>query len=136
MTHQEKINWMANYAVKNKVVLDLEGEVGFGRECVGITMGGTYPDYVWYDDEYERIDNNGNVWTPKNAYHKHECVAVLGRGEEAEAQLYEWLKWFDNNGFVVERTANVNAKNLYPFELLMGKHEHFRMVRKGCNDGK
>ena len=99
MTREEKFNWMAIYCAKNNLALTVEGECGFGRECVGVLSGDTYPDYEWSDARYNRIDDNGEVWTPKDAYHKHPCVAVLGRGEEAEDQLYQWLKWFDNNGF-------------------------------------
>ena len=95
---------MAVWAARNGLQLVLEGECGFGRECVGVLADGKYPDYEWYDAEYtERVDQNGEVWAPKDAYHKHPCVAVLGRGEPAEVQLYEWLLWFDANGFVLER---------------------------------
>jgi hypothetical protein len=45
MTHEEKIQWMAMWAVKHGVTLKLEGECGFGRECVGILAGDVYPDY-------------------------------------------------------------------------------------------
>ena len=102
MTHTDKISWMYDWCKKNGLSLQLEGTCGFGRECVGVVVHDTYPDYHWYDDvTYKRIDNNGRVWAPHNAYHKHDCVAVLGRGEEAEAQLYEWLRWFDENNFYV-----------------------------------
>lgn len=136
MTHEEKIQWMAMWCAKNKATLNLEGECGFGRECVGILLETNYPDYEWWDEKtYERIDPNGDVWTPADAYHKHPCVAVLGRGEEAEAQLYEWLKWFDDNGFKAE-VNNLEGDDLRdvmkeagPLAFLMGKHKTFRMVR-------
>lgn len=81
---------MAVWSAKNNLKLELQGECGFGRECVGVSAYGTFPDYKWYDKEtLERADKNGNVWVPENAYHKHPCVAVLGRGEIAESQLYE-----------------------------------------------
>lgn len=129
MTHDEKIAWMKEWAFHNKVVLELEGECGFGRECVGILVHGAYPDYKWYDDHYERLDNNGDVWLPEDAYHKHPCVAVLGRGEAAEAQLYDWLKWFDENGFAVEVTTNESLRNLHMIELMMGRATVKRMVK-------
>lgn len=130
MEHQDKINWMAQYAAKHGVALTLQGECGFGRECVGILVGDSYPDYEWTDEEtWDRIDNNGDVWTPDDAYHKHPCVAVLGRGEKAESQLYEWLKWFDDNGFVIERGSVKRARPFDAIELLMGKHLYCRMVR-------
>ena len=123
---------MAEFAMKNKAAITLEGECGFGRECVGLLVNGTYPDYEWTDENYDRVDPNGDVWTPENAYHKHPCVAVLGRGEEAEAQLYEWLKWFDDNGFVADEVANTKT-NLHPIELMMGKATEKRMVKRVAN---
>ena len=94
------ILWAHNHGVR----LELEGEVGILRKCVGIIADVVgYPDYRWYDKDYNQIDNNGDVWIPDDAYHKHPCVAVLGRGEQAERQLYDWLQWFDENNFVIEQ---------------------------------
>lgn len=129
MDHKEKIDFMIKWCHKNKVRLELEGKCGFGRECVGITSEGTYPDYQWDNDDYERIDNNGDVWIPEDAYHKHTCVAVLGRGENAESQLYDWIKWFDHNNFTVEVVdcpENIND----PVLVMMGRHKHHRMIKK------
>jgi hypothetical protein len=97
------------------------------RECVGILKSGNYPDYAWYDKDYEQIDKNGDVWTPEDAYHKHPCVAVLGRGKGAEAQLFDWLKWFDENNFKIE-TGSQPVK--HQIELLMGKGRFVRMVKQ------
>lgn len=131
MDHKEKLDWMAQWCAKHGVALELKGECGIGRECVGITKLGSYPDYQWYDDTtYERIDANGSVWAPQDAYHKHDCVAVLGRGEEAESQLYDWLKWFDENGFVVETGSVVRDRPFDIVEVLLGKHIFVRMVKK------
>ena len=131
MTHNKKITWMALWAVKNNCQLSLEGHVGFGRECVGIIADGNYPDYAWYNsDSYEREDKNGDVWRPNGAYHKHDCVAVLGRGEAAEAELYEWLKWFDRNNFKIE-TGSLPIKKGFAgqMQIMMGQHVYARMVR-------
>lgn len=132
MEHQEKIQWMINWAHKNKVILNLEGECGFGRECVGIIASNQhYPDYEWYNEEsWERIDNNGEIFFPKDAYHIQPCVAVLGRGENAESQLYDWLKWFDDNGFIVKVVDNPNFKKGDVIGLIMGNNKHARMVKK------
>jgi hypothetical protein len=131
MKHKEKIDWMIKWAHENRLRLELEGECGFGRECVGVCADIVgYPDYEWSDDEtYERLDKNGDVWTPKDAYHKYPCVAVLGRGPIAEGQLYEWLKWFADNNFTVE-TGMSKKKNYHPIEIIMGKHQYARMVRQ------
>lgn len=128
MTREEKLNWMACWTANHACTLALEGECGFGRECVGILVGESYPDYEWHDDNtYERLDNNGDVWIPPDAYHKHPCVAVLGRGEEAESQLYEWLKWFDDNGFKIESGFVPNVRD--PILMMLGKHKYQRMVK-------
>lgn len=132
MNHQEKIDWMINWAHKNKVRLELEGECGFGRECVGIIVNNIYPDYHWYDDDYNEIDQNGEIWIPENAYHKHPCVAVLGRGEKAEEQLFEWLLWFDENKFIIEVGFQPEAKikKMGLIEILFGKHQYARIRKR------
>ena len=128
---QERLSWMATWAAVNGLKLELEGECGLGRECVGVTAGEIYPDYEWWSKEdYERIDNNGEVWTPPDAYHKHPCVAVLGRGEEAERQLFDWLKWFDENGFKLETGDQDVDPDLGVVGFLMGKHRFARMVKR------
>lgn len=130
MTHEEKIQWMAVWAAKNGLQLNLEGECGFGRECVGVSTEGHFPDYEWHNEEtWERADQNGDVWTPADAYHKHPCVAVLGRGEGAESQLYDWLKWFDDNGFKLETGEQPVDPKLGVIGLLLNKHRYARMVR-------
>jgi hypothetical protein len=130
VSHAEKIAWMYNWARSNGAELQLQGQVGFGRECVGITISGAYPDCIWFDDEFNRLDQNGDIWEPEDAYEKHSCVAVIGRGEKAESQLYDWLRWFDANGFVVETGMvkdNEGSHSLYTF--LYGWYS--RMVKKG-----
>ncbi len=120
MTHQEKLAWIQAWADECKphnVVLQLEGYCGAGRECVCIGVNGEAPEYFWYNDGYsekphQRADLNGHVWIPKDAYHRADCLAVLGRGKAAEIQLYSWLQWFDKNEFKLEI------------------HEHPRMVRQ------
>ena len=110
-----------------------DSEVGFGRPCVGISVNGSYPDYEWTETDlsFERIDNNGEVWCPEDAYHKHPCIAVLGTGEKAEAQLYEWLKWFDDNDFKVEVSINESMQGVTdPIMLIMGRHQNKRMVKQ------
>lgn len=130
MTHLEKLEWMRDWAKKNKANLELEGSCGFGRECVGITVDDTYPSYEWYSDYHmNRLDQNGDVWTPEDAYHKHPCIAVLGRGENAESQLYEWLKWFDDNNFTLISGAVDNVTNLELLDFLRGHGTYKRMVK-------
>lgn len=130
MNREEKIEWMAVWAAKNNLQLCLEGEVGFGRPCVGVATEGHYPDYIWHNDNWEREDNNGEVWTPADAYHKHPCVAVLGHGEEAEAQLFEWLQWFDQNGFKLETGDRPVDPKLGALAILLSQHRYARMVKQ------
>lgn len=100
MIDPEKINFMEEWAAKNKCFLQQKGQVGFMRPCVGIQFGSTYVDYTWED----------HIWTPDDAYHKHECLAVLVHGEEDDEaaydkgleQLFEWVTWLNENTFVVE----------------------------------
>lgn len=92
MKHADKIQYMKDWCSRHGSTLNLygctltlDGECGFGRECVGVLVGEIYPDYEVWDyesDEIKRLDNNGDVWRPKNAYHKHPCVAVLGHGKK------------------------------------------------------
>jgi hypothetical protein len=140
MTRTDRIEWMEEWAARNGCTLDLEGECGLGRECVGVVSGGLYPDYEWYDGDYDRIDPNGYVHVPHDAYHKHPCVAVLGRGEHAEAQLYDWLRWFESNGFVVEVSpvdqpgAPLIAVQQNIFDLF-NPRETVRMVKQPVRSG-
>ena len=131
MTHAEKIQWMATWAALNGLKLELEGEVGFGRPCVGVSVEDKYPDYEWYDQKtFKRLDDNGQVWTPPDAYHKHPCVAVLGRGEQAEEQLFRWLEWLDSNKFKLEVGDQPMDPSLGLVGFMLGKHRYARMVRQ------
>lgn len=92
--------------------LELDGEVGFGYECVGISRGSNYVDFsylAWYFDEptqeakqamaalYSEIQGTA----PDRAYHKHECLAVLGHDDESQLQLYTWVKEIKRLGWTV-----------------------------------
>lgn len=85
------------FAKKHGIFLEVEGEVGFGRECVGFTSGNSYIDYNPYDKRtYEPIKRFYNEKhyeiSPENAYHKHDCLCVLGRGESALKELAQWVE--------------------------------------------
>lgn len=86
------------FADKHNIHFEQEGECGFGRECVGLLKKkeGNYIDYNPTDSvTYDYIDDlkDDRLWdiTPENAYHKHNCLAVLGRGEKAVKELSEWV---------------------------------------------
>ena len=130
ISHDTKIEWMAVWAAKNGCALALKGEVGFGRECGGVIANGSYLEYVWYEKKgWTRLDKNGEVWIPEDAYHKHECIAVLGRGVEAESKLYAWLKWFDKEGFHVETGTNDIDPSIGIIGVVLGQHLYCHIVR-------
>jgi hypothetical protein len=97
MNNQRTVELAAlrRWATEHGAVLDLEGECGFGRECVGISVG-----HQWLDYAAEPSLAPPPSVAP-NAYHKHECLAVLGRGDGAIHQLFEWVMFIEESGGVV-----------------------------------
>lgn len=89
------------YAARVGVRVEWEGEVGFGRECVGLVdpAADCYIDYV------------GGTGPPAadvpDAYHKNDSIAVLGRGPVAEAQLAAWVAKLEEAGATYERLPKV-----------------------------
>jgi hypothetical protein len=118
MTLEEKIRFIKEYAQDNKCYFDPEGEVGFGRECVGIIRDSHYPSWGWYEDDRtgqwwrSYVDGGGgppideskeypdSLLVP-DAYHKADVLCVLGRGEAAIDQLYIWIKHLKDNDFII-----------------------------------
>lgn len=98
------------FADRFKLTFEEEGECGFGRECVGLTVGENYVDYnpsTYSDYEYVKAFYDERLYDipPENAYHKHNCLAVLGRGEDAIRELSEWVEKLNELGAVVEKYA-------------------------------
>jgi len=96
------------FANKHKLIFKDEGECGFGRECVGLTNGKNYVDYnptdsVNYDYIDGFYDERFNDITPPDAYHKHNCIAVLGRGDDAIRQLSDWVDKLNEIGVKIEQ---------------------------------
>jgi len=84
------------FADKFNLHYNEEGECGFGRECVGLSKNNNYVEYnPTSSQNYENIpefyDERLLDIVPEDAYHKHDCLAVLGRGENAIRQLSEWV---------------------------------------------
>lgn len=101
-------NIIQEFANRFKLIFEDEGECGFGRECVGLTNGNNYVDYnptdsVNYNYIKDFYDERLFEITPDNAYHKHDCLAVLGRGENAIRQLADWVNKLNELGAVVEK---------------------------------
>ena len=96
------------FANRFKLIFEDEGECGFGRECVGLTNGNNYVDYNptckpnydyvegFYDERFYSI-------APEKAYHKHNCLAVLGRDEESIRQLSDWVDKLNELGAIVDK---------------------------------
>jgi len=102
---RKKIN---EFAGKFGLVFDEEGECGFGRECVGIRDDSKWVDFnpLNHSKNYEFIqefyDERFYEIKPENAYHKHDCLAVLGRGEGAIRELCDWVEKLEELNVVVE----------------------------------
>lgn len=94
VSRETQIVYITEWAARYKCSLQLNGQVGFGRDCVGVLKGGTYIDY----------EDHTEIWTPEDSYHKHDCLAVLNHddADAALGQLYEWVKWLDGHGYGVE----------------------------------
>lgn len=98
------------FAIKHKVIFDDEGECGFGRKCVGFRDGGKWIDHnpCKSDGNYEPIKELAcdACYAPSdvNSYHKHNCLAVLGRGlgrgDEAVIGLAKWVMKLEAAGEV------------------------------------
>ena len=103
--HKANIQEFAN---RFKLIFEDDGEVGFGRKCVGLTNGNNYVDYnptqyPDYDYVEEFYDERLFDIIPENAYHKHNCLAVLGNEESSIIQLSEWIDKLKELGAVVEK---------------------------------
>lgn len=95
------------FALAHKLIFEDDGEVGFGRPCVGfIARSGCYVDYDPLDrktyDPIEDLTCEAARPGPDviDAYHKHHCLAVLGSGDAAIAQLAAWVHQMDAAGTV------------------------------------
>ena len=113
MNIRQQIREIREWCKAEGLVFLSRAECGICRPCVGAAgvweeseeEDVEFPAYHWWDSEYRDISSNGGVWTPKDAYHKHPCTAVLIRESRAEAirQLYSWVVWFKENGFHVSK---------------------------------
>lgn len=99
-----QIVYITEWAARYRCSLQLNGEVGMGRPCVGVLKGDTYIDYA----------DAPEIWTPEDAYHKHDCLAVLDHDDAGAAlgQLYQWVKWLDGHGYGVEEVYREPTSNI------------------------
>jgi len=105
-TRADQIVYLTDWAARYQCSLQLNGQVGFGRDCTGILKDSTYIDTQDAKNAtaYNHEAEPDSWWEPEDSYHKHDCLAVLGHGDEPLAQLYEWVKWLDGHGWGVENT--------------------------------
>ena len=112
MSEQTERAYLQDWAARQKCVFEDEGEVGFGRECVGIVGGSCFVDLC--PKVVDDVAGAPFRWTTtlpeaeppegvEDAYDKHPCLAVLGRGPGAIHQLYLWVKSIEANGLRVVR---------------------------------
>ena len=105
---EKEREYLQKFAGKHGLILEEKGECGFGRPCVGLlARGDNYVDYDPYDNELNRIwPAEDKVWPPKevtDAYHKHNCFAVLAHDDdygEALTQLGAWIRHLESQGEV------------------------------------
>jgi len=102
--------------------LILEGEIGFGRPCVGIVTEGSYLEY----------DDSAPIG--KGAYHKGNYLAVLVGGEcatrdEAVMALYEWCIKLKEAGYGKCTVTPSGEMIRDPIELMLGRHLAKKLVR-------
>lgn len=129
----EALDWFKEWTFANQLVFQPEGHVGFARDCVGILDEGHYLDVeyqyssdawdLWEVIPWDQRRDNPELQTMLNdiyaylreprlhprdrapdAYHKYDCLAVIGRGDHAINQLYAWTRGMVDDGAFVERT--------------------------------
>jgi len=116
---KKKINYLERFAEKLGCKLQLKGEIGFGRECIGFTKNGNYLGYDLKGGYGEGMDKKMRLYPPGGveAYHKGNYLAVLGRGEVAIDELFKWIRKID--------IYNLEIRGFYPpmptLGTLMGK---------------
>lgn len=101
------------FAKKHGIDYTIDGTCGFGRPCVGLLSNGNYIDYNPTDSKYEYIsefyDKKLYDILPKDAYHKHNCIAVLGTGNESVKQLSEWIDKLNELSITIEEYETGNT---------------------------
>jgi hypothetical protein len=109
LTTQDQLSDVRLWLAEQGCILELNGEVGFGRECVGVLWQTHYVDTPGsgYNDWPEGMNGPDDRLMPPDdvdAYHKHDCLAVLGRDDQAIDGLLRWVqKIRDNGGRIVVR---------------------------------
>lgn len=103
---KQVIKKLNDFAKKYNVDFIMDGECGFGRPCTGFSANNQYiaynPIHIHGTKLIYLTDRKGDSLKddrhfelkPKDAYHKHDCMAVLvynGDYDEGYRQLAEWV---------------------------------------------
>lgn len=140
----DEMLYMHRWADEHGCSITTKGEVGFGRPCVGVSHGNSYVDFLYMEMDYQQYSPLPEVRAfrlaqPTDAYHKHPCMAVLVQSDDWEnipeeaydtalRQLYDWIKFCNENGWVVKISARKTLNKPGTFgadlELMMGGLEN------------
>lgn len=113
----DDMEYLQDFASRHHLVLVTEGEVGFGRECVGLADSENYVAHNPHNlSTHKRIPElecgAARRTSPPQAYHKHDCLAVLGRGERAIRQLARWVRALEEIGEVAIVSYQTGAEGV------------------------
>lgn len=97
------------FAREHRLVFEDHGEVGFGRPCVGLMHGDQYvayrPTRYVFDSPWDinisdivRVEGfqDDRVCPPDSvtdAYHKHDCLAVLVHDDSYDTAILQLADW-------------------------------------------
>ena len=138
----DEMLYMHRWADEHGCSLSTKGEVGFGRPCVGVQHGSSYLDFLYMEMDYTQYSPLPEVQafrmeSPKDAYHKHPCMAVLVHDDDYDTalrQLYDWIKYCNENDWVVKVSARQTFNTPGTFgadlELMMGGLENAELRHK------
>lgn len=128
MTTADECRYLAAWAERYGARLQTKGECGFGRECVGVVHGTTYPYYraygAWDGEDVPLVHECVEAEPPRevtDAYHKSDCLAVLGSGPEAIHQLWLWVQHLERQGIGIVVRPRVVTDMI---DLMIHGHEH------------
>lgn len=117
--------WLSDFARDNKCTFSERGEIGFGRECVGILNGQNYvafcPDNMKTLEKIEGLQFDAIYDAePEDSYHKDNFLAVLVVNDTdhdaATIQLYGWMKTLSKSyklSIVEYQTGAVGTQALF-----------------------
>jgi hypothetical protein len=137
MENKEIVQKLQEFADKFDLEFNNPGECGIFRPCVGFVKDGSYVGYNPYSaPSYKQIeelyDSRWGKISPKDAYHKFDCLAVLIKNDdivEAQKQLLDWVEKMEAIG--VELVQYETGKKFSPIFGDESKAWTFRLNRSG-----